>query len=535
MNRDFAVRLRNAAFCAIVIALVAYASYTWSLRHETADIKSRADMRLAAARTALFAPTEKYSYLPGMIASHPQVVDLFRSRQEAGRTQQANQFLEQLNANAKSAVIYLLDRNGLVIASSNWNQPQSFIGHNYAFRPYFKEAIAGGRGSFYGMGTTSLMPGYYLSEPVRTGTVPAGVAVVKIDMSELDQAWHDATDEVEVFVTDENGVIFLSSQADWKYRSLHALTEQARSRLAASRQYEGVLKPPLPMTVAGSAGREAGDGRMVSITQVPRKGRGVEEVSYYQKSHMLDNAQWTVHVLVPMNAAELHARRIAAMTAGTLALLAISLLYAAQWRYRIRERERSRLALEEAHRALEEKHAELQQLSEELRLAAITDPLTGAYNRRFFFESMPRMVSAARRHHFPLSVITIDVDHFKRINDTHGHATGDKVLLMLTSTCRDSLRQADIFARFGGEEFVMALPNTIPEVAVQVAERLRKTVSELTIDTVDGPLAVSISGGVSQYRESEADMTETLRRADLALYEAKNQGRNRIVLRLEET
>lgn len=129
---------------------------------------------------------------------------------------------------------------------------------------------------------------------------------------------------------------------------------------------------------------------------------------------------------------------------------------------------------EEALHVLEAKHAALQTVSEELCHASITDPLTGAYNRRFFMETAVKMVSAANRHKRPLSVIVVDVDHFKQINDEHGHPFGDTVLRTLAEIYMNELREDDIFACIGGEEFVVALPNIDERGAHLVAERLRE-------------------------------------------------------------
>ncbi len=516
---------RNALLALAAVAACGYGAFSWSRHEGIKTLQSEASSRLALSRAALFAPTDKYSYLPELVSNHPLVAGSLSGRDDPQRIRDANLFLERLNSSAKSAVIYLLDDRGLVIASSNWNDPQSFVGSNYAFRPYFQDAIKGGTGRFYGMGTTSMMPGYYISHPIRTGQAVAGVAVIKIDMSELDQGWSKERDEVTV--TDENGVIFLTSRADWKYRPMRELTPIAAAQLQRTRQYDAVLKTPLPISTVQPV---AQNERIVRVTQAARNGYGQEQVLYYLKAGGLEGSDWTVNVLVPMAEVDLRALRIAAISAGALALMMLSVMYVQQMRHRGIEREKSRLALEQAHQALEQKHRELQKLSEELRITSITDPLTGAYNRRFFFESVPKIVSAANRHRFPLSIVTIDVDHFKRINDWYGHPAGDKVLQTLTGLCQESLREADVFARFGGEEFIMALPNTGAELAASVAERLRLKVMEQPIEIGNEPLRITISCGVSQYVEGEPNVEQALRRADEALYAAKNGGRNRVVV-----
>lgn len=524
--RETFTRIRNAAVALLAVGAAGYTAFFWSQQEGIHLLQTEAENRLTYSTAALFAPTDKYSYLPELVSSHPIILRAIEAPREAPRIQQANLFLERINASAKSTVVYVLDTTGLVLAASNWNDPQTFVGSNYAFRPYFQEAIKGGTGRFYGMGTTSLMPGYYISYPIRNASGIIGVTAVKIDMSNLDQGWSNSPDEITV--ADGNGVIFLSSRAEWKYRPMRPLTPEATAQLKRTRQYDQVLKAPLQIQVVRQV---QPDEQIIKVTQTARGARTVEEASYYLKTGKLDGSDWTIQVMVPMEDVNMRALRLAIMTAGALSLVALSILYLQQLRAQSRERERSRRELEQAHQALEQKHVELQKLSEDLRITSITDPLTGAYNRRFFFESVPKIVSAANRHHFPLSIVTIDVDHFKRINDMYGHPVGDEVLRMLTTLCKESLREADIFARFGGEEFIMALPNTAAEVARGVAERLRTKVMGNPLEIKGDFLSITVSCGVAQYREGEANVEQVLKRADEALYAAKNGGRNQVVAR----
>lgn len=502
----------NSVMMLAAVAGCGYLAFDWSREQGIAELEQDASQRLEIAGALLFAPTDKYSYLPGIVAAHPVVIDTLLHKGNADRVKQANQYLERLNTTVQSAVIYILDERGVTVASSNWQDLQSFVGNNYGFRPYFQNALKHGTGTFYGMGTTSLLPGYYVSQVVRDGAAAIGVAVVKVDLSTLDERWKSNREEVTV--TDEHGVIFLSSRPDWKYQPMRPLDPQALETLRRTRQYEAVLKDPLPMTILQ---------RVRHDTQVVAVG-APEPIRYLLKSQVLAGSDWTINVLVPIAETETRAWRLAFIAGSTLVLVALTLMYLKQLSARVREREKSRLVLEQKHR-------ELQQLSEELRLASVTDPLTGAHNRRFFFESVPKIVSAAKRHHFPLSIMTIDVDHFKRINDVHGHAAGDKALQIITALCKESLREADVFARFGGEEFIMALPNTDAETATRVAERLRAKVMERPLEIKDTALDITVSCGISQLREAEPGIEPALKRADEALYIAKKEGRNRVVVR----
>jgi diguanylate cyclase (GGDEF)-like protein len=162
-----------------------------------------------------------------------------------------------------------------------------------------------------------------------------------------------------------------------------------------------------------------------------------------------------------------------------------------------------------------------------LRLAA-TDPLTGAFNRREFSSLADQESQRANRYNHPLSIMMLDLDHFKRLNDTHGHAAGDKALQRFTTLCCNALRTVDIFGRWGGEEFVTLLPETDAEGAVIIAERLRKIVSQSVLIYNDHKISLTTSIGIAQYRSGEVTLEGPLSRADSAVYDAKKAGRNRI-------
>ncbi len=160
-------------------------------------------------------------------------------------------------------------------------------------------------------------------------------------------------------------------------------------------------------------------------------------------------------------------------------------------------------------------------------LSALRDPLTGAGNRIAMEQSLTREIEIARRQQQPLSVLMVDIDHFKTINDTHGHATGDEVLRAVTDTIKDRLRNIDQVFRFGGEEFLIVLTNTGRESAALVGERLRHAALQLTYPVQGSAVELTVSLGCSTLLPGESP-DSLLRRADTALYAAKRQGRNRL-------
>jgi diguanylate cyclase (GGDEF)-like protein/PAS domain S-box-containing protein len=165
---------------------------------------------------------------------------------------------------------------------------------------------------------------------------------------------------------------------------------------------------------------------------------------------------------------------------------------------------------------------------EELLRMASTDPLTGAYNRRAFSQLAEREALRANRYHHSLSLLMLDVDHFKRLNDAYGHSAGDKVLQRITALCGNTLRNVDIFGRWGGEEFVALLPETDIEGAAIIGERLRKLINDSVLTFKDHKINFTVSVGIVQYKDGETQLDSPLSRADSAVYDAKKAGRNRI-------
>jgi diguanylate cyclase (GGDEF)-like protein len=162
-----------------------------------------------------------------------------------------------------------------------------------------------------------------------------------------------------------------------------------------------------------------------------------------------------------------------------------------------------------------------------LRHLATTDPLTGAFNRRHYMDLMVREQRRADRYDTVYSVLMIDIDHFKRVNDTYGHQVGDQAIQAMADACKQLMRPTDIVARYGGEEFIITLTHTDSPGAVKVAERLRQAVSEIALATDQGTLKFTISIGVGTYAKPNR-LDQIIGAADEALYAAKEGGRNRV-------
>ena len=185
-----------------------------------------------------------------------------------------------------------------------------------------------------------------------------------------------------------------------------------------------------------------------------------------------------------------------------------------------------RQELEEAKRSIKKKDIELKAILAQADEVSHTDALTFLPNRRQVINSLQKEVHRAERYQTSLSISMLDIDHFKGINDSYGHAVGDQVLLQLANMLREGIRESDMVGRYGGEEFLILLPNTKLKKAAELAVRLCQYVKGTDID-VGNKTNLTVSVGVAEYKHGEETWQKLLSRADMALYEAKNTGRDR--------
>ncbi|MAM71774.1 MAG: hypothetical protein CMP91_11605 [Gammaproteobacteria bacterium] len=200
----------------------------------------------------------------------------------------------------------------------------------------------------------------------------------------------------------------------------------------------------------------------------------------------------------------------------------------------LQRRQFALLAMErQTNKLMQQEIESRKDLEAQLRQQAQKDHLTGLNNRRWFLELAEQELRHCRRRQEPLSLCMVDLDHFKTVNDRFGHAVGDRVLVQIAGLCQEVLRDSDIIGRYGGEEFVLALPGTDANAAFEVAERLRLRILHFTFLELPEPLQLSITAGIAEVTAEDEDPGSALERADLALYAGKARGRNTVILENE--
>jgi two-component system C4-dicarboxylate transport sensor histidine kinase DctB len=362
--------LRYALIATLALAAIVAAgwlAYVVALDAGFARMQREANDRLALIASTFDATVARYRYLPAMLSLADPIRELYRDPQNATAVAAANRYLKSLNQGARSAELYVLDSSGLALAASNFDQDSSFVGHVYAFRAYFVDAMRTGEGHFYAVGATTGQPGYFLSHRITEGGRTLGVAVVKIDLTALEADWARAGDLVAM--EDENGVIFLASREDWKYRPLLPIPAERLAELNAVRQF-GEAIDAAPVFVP------RGDRQRIQIGHA--RGRGNAELGEYALQVHTRELGWKLLLFTDV----VDARRSAATVAiaGVLALIASLLVVLLA--YQRRQVVRGKL---EAHEVLERRVAErteelrrtMESLVQSAKLASLGQALAG--------------------------------------------------------------------------------------------------------------------------------------------------------------
>lgn len=221
----------------VMVFGLAAAAYVVSHRAGMDRLSGQLRDRLTVTLRSVESEIERFGYLPEVMGEDERIVDLL-SAPSMRTVALANDYLETIVRHSLADAAYIIDRSGLTLASSNWNLPSSFVGHNYGFRPYFLDAMNGGEGSYYAVGVTTGVPGYFLSARIGDADGTLGVAVVKVDMEPLERAWGFAGEMTGL--ADDAGVVFLTGIGEWKYRPLYTLAESDRAVIASERRYSGI-------------------------------------------------------------------------------------------------------------------------------------------------------------------------------------------------------------------------------------------------------------------------------------------------------
>lgn len=348
--------LRRALLLIGLIALssaVGILCYYLSLSMGLNELQETGRHRLDLYSAGLEREIDKYAYFPATLGLERDIVDLLRqspANTDSDLLKRVDIYLEQLNARAGTMSIYVLDRRGKVLVSSNWGREDSFVGEDLAYRPYFKDAVDGGSGRFFGIGTTIGEPGYYLSSALVSEGELLGVAVVKVSLEQLEKTWDMV--EAPALVSDENGVVILASVPAWKFTTLRPLDDATRQLFENTQQYN--RRPLLPIGLR-QIRRLSETASLVYLAKTQATGPTVFPVSgqFLAQTKPLLGTAWTLTVFSHREQIDDIAMSHAALAAIASAFLSILIILLNQRRRHQRDRMAAREALQRAYDDLE--------------------------------------------------------------------------------------------------------------------------------------------------------------------------------------
>jgi diguanylate cyclase (GGDEF)-like protein len=466
-----------------LISAVAILVGGWVLTQLLGDIRTRDMNEESLSDVALLVnrfdgETARLDGMVKVLASSPSLLPLLSS---VGQQEDAfaNSLLNVSVAGAGADSGYLVDRTGTVVA-----------GHSSSARmPDLRLPLAGEPGYYIMLDAATRSRSYYAAYPIHApGGGIAGAAVLE---KSLDEFANDLKGfKRSFFLTDAAGLILLTDRADALLRPLWP--PQSAPRAMRPNTSGAPSNTPL-------LEREVTDATWANLDGVPR----------YMRRSLDAHGQWSLVLAMP--GSRVFASRFLGIVITMLVTFMV-LIYLYLDDRAIRD-----------HIELE-RRLTLQEVARSLTLQAATDPLTGIFNRLKFDEALAEAIARGERYAMPFSLVLYDVDHFKSINDTHGHQVGDKVLVRLSDLVSGQTRSPDLVARWGGEEFIILTHGLDLAMACRVAERMRTSIQQTLFEHVG---TISCSFGVAEFIVGDTAQS-LLARADKALYRAKSLGRNRV-------
>lgn len=445
--------------------------------------------------------------LPEFMAAEPRLIRALEQPKNPAYLRAAEAYLDDVTEFSGASFALLLDTQGRTLTGHFYDNRTSVVGQVFADRDYFRMAMTGQAGRQFAVGRMSGNPGFYFSFPVRSASARLlGVVVIKMDQVEIASRIRLNG----VFVEDQYGVVILAPQREMLFKVLADApvlkTDEAFRRQRYLRTNFSVLRLQ--------------SARVPAHPEIQLFDEPARPVLHRQIEVPEDKV--TIHLVEELD-------QLPALRASHLLVLGISWLAVMAGLWAVCATAVFVLRGRQFRTNIEAAHAELLLLNDRLKHQAESDFLTGCMNRRRFDEELDQEIRRSQRQKYPLTLALMDLDHFKRINDSFGHLIGDAALQHFASVMRGHLRQTDRFARIGGEEFALLMPDTSPAAAIPLIERLRQCIADAPLPLASGAsLTMTASIGVANLCFLD-DHDALFQRADNAMYEAKSSGRNRAI------
>ncbi|MGD8956320.1 MAG: ATP-binding protein [Chromatiaceae bacterium] len=483
---------RRLGGAVLALILLGVSWYLGNLQRESLveQLEAQGEQELALYVSHLAGQLDRFAVLPALLGDDFRLQSLLLAPHNHEQQDRVNRYLAHVNAIAGSLDVYLMDAQGMTVAASNWQDEFTFVGQNFAFRPYFVDAMNGRAGRYYALGTTSGRRGYYFSHPVGDLDEPAGVVAVKIDIDTLENSWRNK--DTELIVSDPDGVIFVSTRPEWRYRTTRPLSAQAVERIRASRRYPSVdlkaldyqLEEVTPSGARLLSFQEASSGRYVSVsTEMPQAG-------------------WRVQLLVSQQviAPQVWQTRLFALTLSLLLATAAWLFSARIRRRRDRQIERQeamQAALDELERRVGQRTRDLTAANRRLRQEVEEHECTRDELIQAAKLAALGQMSAGINHELnqPLSAMRTYADNARTYLARENLEQAEwnlKQISELTRRMAQISGQLKVFSRKTSGQRIRVSMRACVEGARRILHtRLAEAGAELMVDLADGDLSVA--------------------------------------------
>ena len=467
-------RWRTLVLLALLLAPLLWPIEHLATRYFREQVAEQSAQTLELYVANLRGTLRRYEALPHILGDLPALRGALRAPEDADSVGAANQLLERVREQSGADVIYLMNPAGLTLAASNWRESDAFVGRNFAFRPYFREALAGRPGQFFGLGTTSSKRGYFFAAAVRDGHEVLGVLVVKVDLDHTETLLGSTPEQL--LVTDAHGVVILTSRPEWRFRATRALSAAERAEIAANLPYP--TQEPLPLELT--------------------------EQDWLRQSSSLTETGWTASILAPRSLVERPVQSVMLIAGG--GLLTLLLLFAVLLQRRRHLLERLALdarARQELERRVAERTEDLVALTERLKQEVLEreqaqQELVRAQDELVQAGKLSALgtMSASISHELnqPLAAIRsyadnagVLLDH-GRVDDARGNL---RLISELTARMASIISHLKAFARRDRKApETVALQPALDDALALLAQRRRALEVELVRDLPDATLWV---------------------------------------------
>lgn len=332
----------------VVLTLILNAVSAWTYKRGLVELKEQGNIRLELYINYLQGVLGKYESLPELLAIDNNLVRTLLNPFEYNRIETLNKYLETINRVSDALDTYLMNKDGLTIAASNWNEKHPFIGRNFSYRPYFKDAMRGKLGRYFAIGTTSSKRGYYFAYPVRKDDEILGAVAIKIDIDSVEQKWAHRNESF--LVSDPDGVIFITTNPQWRYKTLQPLAPDVLKNIEENKRYPDASLTPL----AESISTYEDDFQILTIDG---GGKDTGKLRVLKQSQLMPHAGWDIHILSDISELKTRVLLVNILIALGLTVFYIMMLLLIQRKHRLAELDRieqdSKKALRDANEMLE--------------------------------------------------------------------------------------------------------------------------------------------------------------------------------------